>query len=71
LQIEKGTKAVADRKRGGNRVQTQKHRTPHIHLMLCWFPAEQPGVCCGVKHRGQSEKEGNCREKGKAAGKSC
>ena len=43
--------------------------TPHIRFMMCWFPAETR-VSAGAK-QGQSEKEGNSREKAEAAGKSC
>jgi hypothetical protein len=35
--------------------------TPHIRLVLCWFPAEKPGVCWG--------QTGNSRKRREIAGK--
>jgi hypothetical protein len=69
-------KAVADRKKaeiaarkghksGGRQEMRGKSganpETPHIRLMLCWFPAEKPGVCWG--------QTGDSRKRREIAGK--
>ena len=65
-------KAVADRKKAGNAARKghksggrQEMRgksganpeTPQICLMLCWFPAEKPGVCWGQRVNSRKRRE--------------